>query len=108
MKFFFKLRNIYVLLNAEGAKELIFKEPSGLLAKLVFGNWQQRGRVVLAPTVTTMEPLTVLDLTVHLDIDGETLHSKQTQRHLSILSGISLRKLSKLSTRKKRTKMAFP
>jgi len=108
MKFFGKLHNIYVLLNAEGAKEIIFKEPSALMAKLVFGNCQQRRRVLLAPTVTAMEPLTVLDLTVHLDIDGETLHSKQTQRHLLVLSGISLRKLSKLSTRKKRTKMAFP
>lgn len=64
IKFFVKLHNIYVLLNAKGAKELIFKEPSALLAKLVlalvFGIWQQRRRVLLAPTVTMMEPQTVL------------------------------------------------
>jgi hypothetical protein len=41
---------IYISLNAEEAKELIFKEPSALMAKLVrvlalvFGTWQlQRG-----------------------------------------------------------------
>lgn len=47
MKFFVKLHIIYISLNAEGAKELVFKEPSALMAKLVlalvFGTWQQQG-----------------------------------------------------------------
>jgi len=64
VKFFAKLHKIYILLNADGAKELIFKEPSALMAKLVlalvFGTWQQRRRVLLAPTLTTIEPQTVL------------------------------------------------
>jgi hypothetical protein len=52
VKFFIKLHQIYISLNAEGAKELIFKEPSALMAKLVFaivfGSWQQRRGVPLA------------------------------------------------------------
>jgi len=47
VKFFVKLNIIYSSLNAEGAKELIFKELSAPLAKLVlalvFGAWQQQG-----------------------------------------------------------------
>jgi hypothetical protein len=47
MKSFFKLHTVYILLNAEGVKELIFKEPSARMAKLVlalvFGTSQQQG-----------------------------------------------------------------
>jgi len=47
MKFFVNLHMIYISLNAEEAKELIFKEPSALMAKLVlalvFGTWQLQG-----------------------------------------------------------------
>jgi hypothetical protein len=54
---------MYILLNAEGAKELIFKETSALRAKpvlaCVFGARQQR-RVLLAPAVNMIEPRTVL------------------------------------------------